>query len=130
VFDAQPLLSWREVMAALRPKIEKALRLGDYATYNFDNLVLAVERERLKLFYRCDAVVFVEMSLFPQVKVLVILLAAGRLKSVLELVGCAEAWGKAMGCTKVWSFGRTGWLKTGMKRGWRKSRHLTMWKEI
>jgi hypothetical protein len=124
------LVGWRDVMEALRPKIEKALRLGDYATYDFDNLALAVERERLKLFYRPDAALFVEMNLFPQVKVLTIVLAAGRLPSVLELVDCAEAWAKAMGCSKVWSFGRQGWFKTGTNRGWRKSKHLTMWKEL
>jgi hypothetical protein len=129
MFDGKPLTGWRDIMVELRPKIEKALHHG-YDTYSFDNLVLAVERSRLKLFYRSDAVVFCEISLFPQYKVLNLVLCAGDMDGVLLLEEAARQWGKAMECKKVWFTGRPGWARLARQRGWKKSSQPLFWMEL
>jgi hypothetical protein len=125
----QPLLGWKDIMEKLRPKIEKALRIGDN-TYNFDNLILAVERGRLKLFYRPDAVLFAEMTCYPQYKTLDYVLMAGTIAGLTPLDECARAWGLAMGCSKVKAGGRRGWAKVARQHGWKKSPHVMFWKEL
>jgi hypothetical protein len=112
---AEPLLGWRDVMEKLRPKVEKALRLGRNA-YSFDDLCLAVERSRLKLFYRQDALLFCEVTLFPQYPVLTVVLVAGDLKGVRQLDDAVCQWGRMMGCSRAIAFARPGWSKYG--NGW------------
>jgi hypothetical protein len=129
MFDAPHLAGWRDVMGALRPKIEKALDYGNN-TYSFDNLVLAVERSRLKLFYRSDAVLFVEMTLYPQYKTLDYVLAAGNTVSLAPLEECARAWGRAMGCSRVRAGGRPGWAKFARNHGWKRNPQVHFWKEL
>src|SRR4030095_16949852 len=120
---AEPLLGWRDVMQTLRPKIEKALKLGRNA-YKFDDLVLAVERSRLKLFYRQDAVLFCEITLFPQYPVLTVVLVAGDLKGVRQLDDAVCQWGRDMGCTRAIAFARPGWRKYGNGRNVLRTAHV------
>lgn len=126
---SEPLLGWRDVMERLRPRIEKALKIGDN-TYDFDSLILAVERSRLKLFYRPDAVVFAECNLFPLKKTLTLVLCAGDMDGVLLLEECARAWGKAMGCSKAWMIGRPGWGPIAARRGWKRCPNIMVSMEL
>jgi hypothetical protein len=129
MFNGEPLMGWKDVMRKLRPKIQRALDYGEN-TYSFDNLVMAVERGRLKLFYSSDAVLFAEMTCYPQYKTLDYVLAAGSIKGLAPLEACARAWGKAMSCSKVRAGGRPGWAKIAKQRGWTQRREARFFREL
>jgi hypothetical protein len=117
-FILPPSLDWRTTFLHLRPKIEKALKVGD-DTYNFIDLAVAIENGRFKTFYRHDAILLVEINKFPRFQTANFFLAAGRLQSVLDLEARAVIWAKEQGCKYACMHGRRGWKRTLKTRNWK-----------
>jgi hypothetical protein len=128
-FILEPAIDWRAVYIKLRPKIEKALKIGD-DTYSFIDLAVAIEEGRFKLFYCANAILVVEIVHFPRYKTANFFVTAGRLSSVFDLEDRATEWARDQGCKYVSMTGRHGWLRTLHPRGWKMSDKISMHKEL
>lgn len=123
------ILDWRLVFAALRRKIERALKHGG-DTYSFDSLKRAVELGRFKLFYLNGAVLLVELINYPNYCTAHFFLAAGDLEQCLLLEGRGCEWARECGCKYATIAGREGWVRTLSKRAWKREPTVLLSKEL
>ena len=116
-------------MARLKPQIERALEHGGN-THSFDDLVVAIDGGRFALFWEEDAILIVDIVTFPQCRIAVLFIGAGRLASVVKLVERATDFARELGCKQVTMHGRKGWARVLNKLGWKVEPLLTMAREL
>jgi hypothetical protein len=89
---------------------------GDLMT--LADMVELARRGRLQIFHRDDAVVATEVLEFPRAKRVNGVLAAGSLRSILEIEHDVEAFARSVGASALVTHGRPGWARVGRRTGW------------
>jgi len=101
----------------LVPRLQKALDLAK-GTHTLADLEAAVLQGDAKLWLHNDALVFTEIQMYPQKRILHIWLAAGKLEDTIALLPELYEYGREQDCDSISIVGRKGWTKYLLARGW------------
>lgn len=115
---------------AYRRQIEAALAHGN-GCYAFSDIVGLILAGRFQMWAKGESLVLTEVADYPQKRVAVAFLAAGRQDELAAMTPALEEWAKASGCTEAWITGRKGWAKSYLtKSGWSLNEKVTLSKSL
>lgn len=111
-------------MATLAPeqfqqRLDRALQIGGN-THSRDDIAQAVGEGRMQSWVNNGSLIVTEVSTFPQVNVLSVVLAVGDLDDVLAMVPALDEFGRKHGCKAIRMQGRKGWERVLPEQGWAK----------
>ena len=106
-----------EQRAQLVRQIETVLAMdGDLMTIH--DMIDLARQGRMQIHSRDDAVVVTELMSFPRRKIVNGILAAGNLRSILDMESDVERFARSEGADAIITHGRPGWGRVGKKTGW------------
>lgn len=90
------------------------------ATHSLDDLRRGVASGDFQLFAERDSAILVQVQVYPQRKVLGVLLAGGHMDTLREMLPSVLTWAKGLGCSLAFIAGRPGWARTFLTKeeGW------------
>jgi hypothetical protein len=101
-----------------REKIDKAIRWtgGRFTAGDLGELIL---QGKLVPWREPGCCLLTEIAVYPRLKALNIVLAAGHRDGLGRALEAAEVWARAEhGCTRVEGVGRFGWTRLASRNGW------------
>lgn len=102
----------------LRTQIDQALLEGG-DLLDFDQMVALAQDRRVQLWGDEEAAIATEVLAYPKGKILHAFMAAGRLRKIVKLQPQVTEFARAEGCRAILCYGRPGWGRVGVARGWR-----------
>lgn len=103
------------------PWIEAALEYT-YGTHDLQSIRDGVEDGRYQFFFTPRGCAITQVSDYPLMRVLSIILYGGELENALEYLPMVEGWAAEQGCERVEITGRRGWVQAlGRDAGYREA---------
>jgi hypothetical protein len=90
----------------------------DGGLMTLEDIIALARVGRMQVFHRDDAVVVTELLTFPRGRRVNGILAAGNLRSILEIESEVEAFARREGADAIVTHGRPGWARVGRRTGW------------
>ncbi len=90
---------------------------GDVMTMG--DLIDLARAGRVQIFGRDDALIASEILAYPRRKICNAIVAAGNLRSILDMEKDVEAFARAQGADGMVTHGRPGWGRVGQRTGWK-----------
>lgn len=107
-----------EYVAPFRELIERALA-ENYGQLNYGDVVEGIKRGEFQFWTSENSCVITTIDLFPRVKQLTVIIGAGDLNEINEIIRpVIESWGREINCDTMLIMGRPGWQRAleGYKR--------------
>ena len=91
-------------------------------THSLDDIRAGVLDGDFQLFAGRDSAILTQIQVYPQRKVLGVLLAGGHLDELHDMLPHVLAWARGLGCSSAFIAGRPGWARTFLRtEGWRQT---------
>jgi hypothetical protein len=92
-------------------------RMGGY--YTVQDILAEIANGTMQGFVHGDSWVITKIANYPRTKVLQIVVAVGDLDDVLAIHPRLVDFAAEVGASVIQSYGRKGWLKAALERGWK-----------
>jgi len=112
-------------MKARLEQLQEAL-VGMGGTHTLDDIVDLIREGNMQSFVEGETWAITQIIQFPQRRVLEIFLVVGDMPEAEKLHDQIMAFAKEHECTLVRCFGRAGWAKWALPRGWTNGQRIYM----
>ena len=98
-------------------------------THDLSDIIQGVLSGEMQIWPAPNGVAITQILRYPRKQVLHVLLAAGEMDQLTDMLDAASDWGRAQKCTSMTMAGRHGWARVLPKHGWKQTM-IAMEKEI
>jgi hypothetical protein len=105
---------WMLVFAKVEPQIKRALKYSG-GTHTSEDIFIGIANGVLDFWARNGSVIITEIIDHPQMRVLNVFLAAGKMEDLESVSSEVEEYARQAECSRITLLGRQGWTRSFLK---------------